>query len=122
MADEIQHHPTITAMGFMDTLRMRNCVISSGFNNVTGYDSLDDAHVVPVVDTANIYTADPILSLPADNGGPVPTIAIGAGGSAIDHGIDGQKAPVGVIIPMQDARGVIRPQGAGIDIGAFEKE
>ena len=57
-----------------------------------------------------------ILAPLADNGGPTPTHALVAGSPAID-------AIPGVLPECAgtDQRGVDRPQGAGCDIGAFEK-
>ncbi len=52
------------------------------------------------------------------NGGPVETFALvkdGPGIDAIPPGVNGCGTAVTV-----DARGIIRPQGAGCDIGAFE--
>lgn len=50
----------------------------------------------------------------ADNGGPTPTIALGAGSAALNAGI----AVVGVV---SDQRGVPRPFGVAPDIGAYER-
>ena len=57
-----------------------------------------------------------ILAPLADNGGPTPTHALVAGSPAID-------AVPGVLPECSgtDQRGAGRPQGAGCDIGAFEK-
>lgn len=52
---------------------------------------------------------------PADNGGPTPTVALGAGSAAIDAGI----TEFGVV--RADQRGVLRPVGAAPDIGAYER-
>lgn len=57
--------------------------------------------------------ADPKLGPLADNGGPTLTMALLPGSPAIDAG-----SAVGA--PATDQRGVPRPQGAGVDIGAFE--
>ena len=58
--------------------------------------------------------ADPQLGALGDNGGPTPTMALAAGSPAIDAG-----AAAGA--PATDQRGVARPQGAGYDIGAYER-
>ncbi len=59
----------------------------------------------------NIIGVDPILGPLADNGGSTHTHALLAGSSAIDNGAN---------CPATDQRGVLRPQGAGCDIGAYE--
>ena len=59
------------------------------------------------------------VSALADNGGAVPTMALGLGSSAIDAGLDVTQSPYSL---LTDARGVSFPRkvGAGVDIGAFE--
>jgi CSLREA domain-containing protein len=56
---------------------------------------------------------DPVLADLADNGGSTETRALLPGSPAIDAG-DASACPAA------DQRGVVRPQGAGCDIGAFE--
>jgi hypothetical protein len=56
---------------------------------------------------------DPKLAPLADNGGPTFTLALLPGSPAIDAG-------TATDVPLIDQRGVPRPQGAGVDIGAFE--
>ena len=56
---------------------------------------------------------NPKLGPLADNGGPTLTMALLPGSPAIDAG-----SAVGS--PPTDQRGVLRPQGPGVDIGAFE--
>jgi hypothetical protein len=58
---------------------------------------------------------DPRLHALADNGGPTPTMAVGAGSAAID-------AALSAICPASDQRGIARPFGAGCDIGAYESD
>jgi hypothetical protein len=62
--------------------------------------------------------ANPLLDPLRDNGGPTWTMALGPGSAAIDAADDATCAadPVN----NRDQRGVIRPQGAHCDIGAFE--
>jgi hypothetical protein len=55
---------------------------------------------------------DPLLAPLADNGGPTQTHALLSGSPAIDAGDPTGTTP--------DQRGVSRPQGAGVDVGAFE--
>ena len=56
---------------------------------------------------------DPKLGPLADNGGPTLTMALLPGSSAINAGDPAAAPPT-------DQRGVPRPQGPGVDIGAFE--
>ena len=56
---------------------------------------------------------DPRLHTLADNGGPTPTMALGAGSAAIDEALS-------AVCPASDQRGILRPFGAGCDIGAYE--
>jgi hypothetical protein len=58
---------------------------------------------------------DPLLGPLADNGGPTRTHALLAGSPAIDHLPSGPVCGGGA-----DQRGIVRPRGAGCDIGAFE--
>lgn len=57
---------------------------------------------------------DPQLIVPLhNNGGPTETLALAKTSPAIDTAVDG-------FCPPTDQRGVIRPQGAHCDIGAYE--
>jgi len=58
--------------------------------------------------------ADPSLAALAYNGGPLPTMALLAGSSAIDTGEDADCAPY-------DARLITRPRGLHCDMGAYER-
>ena len=66
----------------------------------------------------NFKTGDPNLGSLADNGGPTQTMALQSPSTAIDAGDAATCAAAPV--NNKDQRGVIRPQGAGCDIGAFE--
>ena len=63
--------------------------------------------------TGNIAD-DPLLGALADNGGPTRTHALLTGSAAVNAGTSTDA-------PATDQRGVARPQGAGVDIGAFEQ-
>jgi hypothetical protein len=64
--------------------------------------------------TGDLPKRDPLLGALTDNGGPTDTQALLPGSPAIDAGsADG--------CPQHDQRGVARPQGAGCDIGAYER-
>lgn len=56
---------------------------------------------------------NPNLGSLADNGGPAKTHALPPGSSAVDAGTSAGA-------PATDQRGVTRPHGAGIDMGAYE--
>jgi hypothetical protein len=62
----------------------------------------------------DLVVSDAMLGPLADNGGPTKTHALLAGSPAIDAG--SPDCPP----PATDQRGVLRPQGAACDIGAFE--
>jgi CSLREA domain-containing protein len=66
--------------------------------------------------TGNITSKDAMLGPLANNSGQVRTHSLAPGSPAIDAG--GPGCPP----PNADARGVVRPQGKGCDIGAFELE
>ena len=71
----------------------------------------------------NIITADPKLAALTDNGGPTWTCAIPSDSSALNAGrAVGTVVSGTVVVPDTDQRGVTRPQGSGVDIGAFERE
>ena len=64
---------------------------------------------------------DPGLLPLGDNGGPTETFALDEGSPAIDAGLAvGQNVSGAVVVPAKDQRGVARPKGAGVDMGAFE--
>ena len=63
--------------------------------------------------TAAIAIADPKLQPPADNGGPTPTLALGAGSPAVGAGNPATCTDT-------DQRGVSRTADAKCDIGAYE--
>ncbi len=63
--------------------------------------------------TGDVLNVDPELGLLAHNGGPTFTCALLPGSPALDAGTAAGA-------PITDQRGVPRPQGLGVDIGAFE--
>jgi hypothetical protein len=93
-----------------------NCgLIASGGITSLGHnlDSGTDCHFAGPGDVSN---ANPLLGPLAGNGGPTPTLALGAGSPALD------KVPAsGAGCSATDQRGIPRPQGAACDIGAFEQ-
>jgi VCBS repeat-containing protein len=106
-------------ISFTDSLELDNsivagnavgdCVVSrapTGSNDLIGSGACGSS-------LTGVVTGDPVLGPVQDNGGPTPTMALGAGSPAIDAGNDS-------LCPATDQRGVSRPQGAHCDIGAFE--
>ena len=84
--------------------------ISAGSNNLNFADPAGVNSCGPTV----TVTTDPQLGALGDNGGPTPTMALPAGSPAIDAGVLAGA-------PASDQRGISRPQGAGVDIGAYER-
>ena len=71
--------------------------------------------IVDGVDASDIVGLDPKLGPLANNGGPTKTHALLNHSPAINAGDDS-------LAPPTDQRGVKRPQGPHVDIGAFEKK
>ena len=83
--------------------------ISIGYN-------IDSGNSCNLNNDGDQINTDPLLSEAglANNGGLVETIALQPSSSAIDAGTES------MYVPSFDARGVSRPQGFDIDIGAYE--
>jgi beta-glucanase (GH16 family) len=81
--------------------------LSSGGHNV-----FTDGTCNPVA--SDLVVGNAGLAALADNGGPTATQALLPGSPAVDNGD-------GALCPATDQRGVARPQGAGCDVGAFER-
>lgn len=70
-----------------------------------------------------VFSGDPLLAPPGDNGGPTRTHALGEGSPAIGAGFPAGEHLVGggsVVVPSVDQRGYSRPQGKSVSIGAYE--
>lgn len=89
----------ITIENPQDPPVIRYCIIQGGYD-----DDDEENHIID---------EDPKLGELADNIGPTKTMALLAGSPAIDAGTSEDA-------PATDQRGVKRPQGSGIDIGAYE--
>ena len=83
----------------------------TGANNLIG---AADAGIALPPDTLH---DDPQLLPLAWNGGPTPTLALGAGSPAIDTGND-----VAALATDQRGGGYVRVSGAAADIGAYERQ
>jgi hypothetical protein len=87
----------------------------------SGYNVLGDAAGCPVVpDAADVLGVDPLLGPLADNGGPTPTHALLPGSPATDAGSPAPPGAGAATCAAADQRGVVRPQGARCDAGAYE--
>jgi hypothetical protein len=84
----------------------KSAIQSQGHN----LDSLNDCGFTAAGD---IVSTEPLLGPLADNGGITQTMALALSSRAID-------AAASAACPPTDQRGVLRPAGAGCDIGAFE--
>jgi CSLREA domain-containing protein len=84
-----------------------NCYVHEGTIGTNTNNLVEDGSC------STTYSGDPFLAPLADNGGPTQTMALLPGSPAIDTGNAGSA-------PATDQRGVSRPQGAGVDIGAYE--
>jgi hypothetical protein len=94
-------------------LSVHNTLITGNGSDCSGHPKVAD-HDMDGDGTCGggfVTVAIPLLGPLADNGGPTPTRALLTGSLAIDAGAGGEPT---------DQRGVSRPQGASIDIGAFE--
>jgi len=88
-----------------------NCVSSNGFLTSLGH-NLENTNSCNFAAAGDLPNHDPLLGPLQQNGGSTPTHALLAGSPAIDGG--------GGACPIDDQRGVSRPQGAACDIGAYE--
>jgi hypothetical protein len=95
-----------------------NCAIENqgGAGTITsGGHNIDDDGSCNLTAPGDQPFTNPLLEPLADNGGPTLTHALLPGSPAID-------AANADVCPATDQRGVVRPQGAGCDVGAYEFE
>ena len=90
-----------------------NCHVSAQIIESTGH-NLDSDGSCFLTAAGDLPGRDPLLGALAANGGPTETQALLSGSPAIDAG-------AGDGCPQHDQRGITRPQGAGCDIGAYER-
>ncbi|MCP5099478.1 MAG: DUF11 domain-containing protein [Chloroflexi bacterium] len=91
-----------------------NCFNSNGFLNSQGH-NLDSGNSCGFAATGDKTSSNPLLGMLQDNGGGTFIHALSAGSPAIDMADAG-------MCPDTDQRGVLRPQGGGCDMGAYEVE
>ena len=106
------------AFGFAGSLAV-NCILAfnapsncSGAPTDAGHNLSSDASCA-FTGAGSRTNLNPMFGPLANNGGPTLTMALLPGSPAIDTGL-------AVGAPTTDQRGVARPQGPGVDIGAFE--
>jgi hypothetical protein len=102
------------------TAELHNSIIAYGGTNGNAYGVItDDGYNISSDDTAgfsgsgSLNNTDPKLGPLADFGGPTWCMALRYDSPAIDAG-DSAGAP------PTDQRGAVRPNGSGVDIGAYE--
>jgi len=109
---------------FKNTIVANNTAGNSLYNNgytgpgtvtVSKGHNLDSENSCGFDATGDLVNTDPMLGPLQDNGGPTFTCALPIDSPAVDAG-DNSGAP------DTDQRGVTRPQGTTVDIGAFELE
>lgn len=103
--------------------QVKNTIVSAGagapgFENCAGDPTslghnLDSLNQCNFMASTDLVHTNPLLKPLQDNGGPVPTMALGSNSPAIDAGSNNG-------CPATDARGVLRPADAACDIGAYE--
>jgi hypothetical protein len=101
---------------------------NNGFNDLGGViislgHNLDSENSCGFNQTGDLISTDPMLGPLQDNGGPTFTHALLQGSTAIDNITQGSPAiDAGDNngAPDTDQRGITRPQGPSVDIGAYE--
>ena len=98
-------------------LTLRNTIVSANGGPSCGGTLTNGGHDIVFPDASCPGTnVDPMLQPLASNGGPTQTQALPAASPALD------AVPVGGAgCAATDQRGVVRPNGPGCDIGAFER-
>ena len=100
------------------TLDLKNCVVDLD----NKYNSANN----PTLNQTNVIKTDPKL-IPLDKNGNIEAnpanayiFGLGQDSSAFNAGLAVGVMVNAVAVPNTDQRGIARPQGAGVDIGAFE--
>ncbi len=104
---------TIVANNTAGDTSTNNCSNRPGAVITSLGHNLDSENTCHFNQPTDLINTNPLLGPLRDNGGPTFTCALLVGSPAIDAGDDSGA-------PATDQRGVSRPQGAHVDIGAFE--
>jgi hypothetical protein len=104
---------TIVANNTAGAPGTNNCYNGPGGVIISLGHNLDSENTCQFNQTTDLINTDPLLGPLQDNGGPTFTHALLEGSPAIDAG-DNNGAPA------TDQRGITRPQGIYVDIGAYE--
>ena len=102
------------------TITLKNTIVANNTSGncsgtiTSGGNNLDSANTCAFAGAGDKINSNPLLGALQDNGGPTDTLALATGSPAIDAG-------TATGAPATDQRGVLRPQGAAYDIGAFER-
>lgn len=98
---------------FASTLLAGNVPLNFAGTNIDASCNLSSDASCTFTNTGSRTNTNPLLGPLANNGGPTLTMALLPGSPAIDAG-----SAIGA--PATDQRGILRPQGPGVDIGAYE--
>ncbi len=106
--------------GFAGVVVLKNTILANNsVGNCSGRVTNGGGNLnYPYMEECPGINADPVLGPLQDNGGPTYTMALLTGSAAIDAADDAICAAEPV--NNRDQRGLVRPQGAHCDIGAFE--
>jgi predicted outer membrane repeat protein len=97
-----------------------NCSIGSGGVVVSLGHNLDSRSDCNFTQTGDLHNTDPVLGILADNGGPTQTHALLDAALPLHPRSPAIDAGAAANCPAADQRGMLRPQGALCDIGAYE--
>ena len=97
-----------------------NCSIGSGGAMISLGHNLDNRNDCNFTQTGDLHNTDPVLGVLADNGGPTQTHALLEADLLLHPRSPAIDAGAAANCPAADQRGMLRPQGALCDIGAYE--
>ncbi len=107
------------------TLTLKNCVVDVDskckFENIQDQDLIKQDLIKDAPKLKALNKTGGAPATPAD----VYIYGLDTGSSAIDKGLPVGTEVVagsGIVVPNKDQRGTVRPQGDGVDIGAFEAD